>query len=147
MLVHLKMNKVLIDCVETVEERGGERAARDVANLQAHEAGEAGGAGTGEGPSAQIPAGHLRPAQSQNGPAQVNGQRKHHHRHGQGNPSPHRLSLKATINLPTLPPSLRYIKIKDEEEAKKKNQGRMRFFCFYKSRISNILIKLIYWVR
>ena len=70
-----------------------------MANLQAHEAGEAGGARSGAGPSAQILIGHLRPAQSQNGPAQVNGQRKHYHRHGQGNPSPHRLSLKATINL------------------------------------------------
>lgn len=53
-----------------------------MANLQAHKTGEAGGAWSGAGPSAQIPIGYLRPAQSQNGPAQVNGQRKHHHRHG-----------------------------------------------------------------
>ena len=91
------MSNVSMISMATVEERSSQRTEGDVADLQAHQTGEAGGARSGAGPPAQIPAGHLRSAEGQNGPAQVNGQRQHHHRHGQGNPSS-TLSVQSSPN-------------------------------------------------
>ena len=68
----------------TVEKRGCQRAARNVAHLQTHQVGEARRARPRADPPAQVPFGHLRPAQSQDGSAQVDGQCQHHHRHGKG---------------------------------------------------------------
>ena len=67
-----------------VEERGGQRPARDLAHLQAHETGETRRAQSSADAPAQVLAGHLLAAEGQNGPAQADGQRQHYYGHGQG---------------------------------------------------------------
>lgn len=67
-----------------VEERGCQCPARDVANLQAHETGEARQSGPSTHASTQVSSGHLLTAKGQDGSAKTDGQRQHHHRYGQG---------------------------------------------------------------
>lgn len=71
-------------CCFAAQKRGGERPAGDLAHLQAHEAGETRRARSSAYAPAQVLTGHLLAPKGQNGPAQADGQRKHHYGYGQG---------------------------------------------------------------
>ena len=74
----------LINVIFTVEKFSRQRAKRNLANLQVHQASEAHQPGSSPSPSTKVPYGHLQSAKSKDGSAEVAGKCEHNDRHGQG---------------------------------------------------------------